>query len=112
MRVNVYAEEMTDHVEIVEKTTKDGRFTGVRFHLELPVTVPAAVVAGKPVGNDVQERMFGKGAQLRGRFRHHPDDDDSAAVTFWGKGQLRDVLQRAINLLDQHHGKKPKRGRK
>jgi hypothetical protein len=112
MRVNVYAEEMTDQVEIVTKTTKEGAFTGVRFHLELPVTVPATVVAGKPVGEDVQVRLFGKGAHLRGRFRHHHDDDDSAAVTFWGKGALRDVLQKAIDALDAHHGKKPKRGRK
>jgi hypothetical protein len=113
MRVNVYAEEMTDLVEIVEKKTADGSFTGVRFHLELPATVPVQVVNGKPVSHDVQERIFGKGAQLRGKFQHGPDDDDSAAVTFWGKKDLRAVLQRAINLLDEHHGaKKPKRARR
>lgn len=38
MRVNIYAEEMTDRVEIVTKQTADGEFTGVRFYLELPVT--------------------------------------------------------------------------
>lgn len=40
MRVNVYAEEMTDRVEIVEK----GEFTGLRFYLELPVTLPGRLV--------------------------------------------------------------------
>jgi len=35
MRVNVYAEEQTLRVELVEKRG----FTGIRFYLELPVTV-------------------------------------------------------------------------
>lgn len=36
MRVNIYAEEMTDRVEIIEKETGDGTFTGLRFYLEGP----------------------------------------------------------------------------
>ena len=83
MRVNVYAEEMTDRVEIIEKTTKDGTFTGVRFYLELPVT---------------RGHM-----QMRGPFKHGPDDDDSSAVTFWGKRDLRAVLQKALTTLDEHY---------
>ena len=39
MRVNVYAEEITDRIEIVTKVTEDGVFTRLRFYLELPVTV-------------------------------------------------------------------------
>ena len=42
MRVNIYAEEMTDRLEIITKTTADGIFTGVRFYLELPCTIPVS----------------------------------------------------------------------
>lgn len=80
MRVNVYAEEMTDRIEIVSK----GEFTGLRFYLELPVTV----------GTD----------QVTGPFLHRPGDDDSSAVTFWGKRDLRKVLRSALALLDAHYG--------
>ena len=80
MRVNIYAEEMTNRVELVKK----GEFVGVRFYLELPVTVDM------PKGVD----------QVRGPFMHHSDDDDSAAVTFWGKRDLRTVLTKALSLLD------------
>lgn len=82
MRVNVYAEEMTDRVEIIEKRTADGEFLGVRFYLELPVKVGAL--------------------EARGPFMHRPGDDDSAAVTFWGKRELRKALERALTLLDEH----------
>src|SRR5258708_4134484 len=40
MRVNIYAEETTPQIEIIEKTTPDGSFTGIRFWLHLPVTLP------------------------------------------------------------------------
>lgn len=81
MRVNVYAEEMTERVELVSKQTPEGDFVGVRFYLELPVKT--------------------NGLEVRGPFHHKPDDDDSAAVTFWGKRQLRVMLNRALDLLDQ-----------
>lgn len=90
MRVNVYAEEMTERVEIVLKSTEAGDFTGLRFYLELPVTIPN-----------------GHGGYLvhKGAFIHKPGDDDSAAVTFWGKRDFRDVLRKALALLDEHYGK-------
>lgn len=84
MRVNIYAEEMTDRLQIISKETPDGKFTGLRFYLELPVTI----------GNK----------QISGPFMHCAGDDDSAAVTFWGKKDLRKVLEQAINLLDAHYG--------
>lgn len=84
MRVNVYAEEMTDRLEIIKKTTPDGEFTGLRMYLELPVTLP-------------------DGQHAAGPFMHHPGDDDSAAVTFWGKRDLRKVLRKALKMLDEHH---------
>ncbi|MEM7308880.1 MAG: hypothetical protein AAF682_19515 [Planctomycetota bacterium] len=84
MRVNVYAEEITDRVEIVEKDTEDGSFTGVRLYLYLPVTGEG-------------------GQQQRGPFLHGPGDDDSAAITFWGKRGLRAALVRALELLDEAH---------
>lgn len=90
MRVNLYAEEMTDRIEVIEKTTKDGTFTGLRLYLELPVTV---------------YNVDGKNPeQIRGPFRHSPDDDDSSAVTFWGKRDLREVLRKMLKALDDHYG--------
>ena len=91
MRVNIYAEEMTQRVEIVEKTTADGTFTGLRFYLELPVTVP------HPRGGNIQHR---------GPFMHRPGDDDSSAVTFWGKHDLRVVLKKALEELDGYYAAK------
>ena len=39
MRVNVYAEEMTDRIEIIEKEIDGHKFTALRIYLELPTTV-------------------------------------------------------------------------
>ncbi len=91
MRVNVYAEEMTNRVEIVQK----GEFTGVRFYLELPVTVP----------NFDQKTDIP--IQCKGPFIHHPGDDDSAAVTFWGKKELKKALQMALELLEERENVAP-----
>lgn len=92
MRVNVYAEEITSRVELVSKQTANGVFTGVRFYLELPVTIPA---------------RNGEGVTMyRGPFQHHKGDDDSSAVTFWGKQDMRGVLRKALELLDQHYAAK------
>lgn len=82
----------------IEKETKDGKFTGLRFYLELPVTVPAhRVVSDGCMG--VQEGVRPE-HNIRGPFLHHPGDDDSAAVTFWGKKDLRKMFVKAIALLD------------
>lgn len=83
MRVNIYAEEMTDKVEIISKEIDGHSFTGVRFYLELPATVD--------------------GKQYQGPFIHRPGDDDSSAVTFWGKRDLRDILKKALLILDDHY---------
>ncbi len=84
MRVNVYAEEMSDRVEIVAKETDGMRFTGLRLYLELPTTI--------------------NGKNYKGPFMHH---DDSAAVTFWGKRDLRTVLRKMLAKLDEHYEKSP-----
>lgn len=81
MRVNVYAEEMTDRFEIFEKTIEGETFTALRMYLAFPGA------DGKP--------QF---------FIHRPGDDDSSAVTFWGKKDLRTFLLNALAALDQHHG--------
>lgn len=88
MRVNVYAEEMTDRVEIISKTTEDGTFTGLRFYLELPISVPSG---------------SGHRVTHRGPFIHRAGDDNSAAVTFWGKQDLRKVLRTAMTQLDRYY---------
>jgi 3-deoxy-D-arabino-heptulosonate 7-phosphate (DAHP) synthase len=83
MRVNVYAEEMTDRIQIIAKEIDGHTFTGLRFYLELPATV--------------------NGEQYQGPFMHKPEDDDSSAVTFWGKRDLRKVLKQALAMLDEHY---------
>ena len=83
MRVNVYAEEMTDKIEIISKHIEGQDFTGLRIYLELPATVD--------------------GKQYQGPFMHRPDDNDSSAVTFWGKRDLRDVLRKMLAKLDEHY---------
>ncbi len=83
MRVNVYAEEMTDRIEIISKEIDGHKFTGLRLYLELPATV--------------------NGEQHQGPFIHRPGDDDSSAVTFWGKRDLREVLKKALKMLDDHY---------
>jgi len=85
MRVNIYAEEMPDEprIEIIEKEIDGHKFTALRIYLELPATV--------------------NGKQYQGPFMHRPGDDDSAAVTFWGKRDLRVTLRKALALLDDHY---------
>lgn len=88
MRVNVYAEEMTDRVEIICKEIEGEKFTGIRFYLELPVTI---------------RHSASMHTVTKGPFIHHPGDDDSSAVTFWGKHDLRPVLRKALEILDEHY---------
>lgn len=90
MRVNVYAEEMTDRIEIIGKEIDGHTFTGLRFYLELPVTLPTHPADEEP-------------RHVSGPFIHRPGDDDSAAVTFWGKRDLREVLRKALAMLDDHY---------
>ena len=91
MRVNVYSEEMTDHVEIVERDVDGHHFTGLRLYLYLPVTLP--------------------GGDERGPFVHRADDDDSAAITFWGNpSQIRELLRKAAYVLNHHAATNPQPG--
>jgi hypothetical protein len=107
MRVNVYAEEMTDRIEIISKQIEGQTFTGLRFYLELPVTIPGArvVQSNNAVERKAQlsEAPFGEHTNIAGPFMHYPRDDDSAAVTFWGKQDLRTVLRKALSMLDEHY---------
>ena len=55
MRLNIYYEEITHRVEVVEKTADTGRsFLGLRIHLRSPP-----------------------------ELHHTKEDDDTSAVTFW-----------------------------
>ena len=100
MRVNVYAEEMTDRIEIVEKEIDGITFTGLRFYLYLPVTMHE--LPGMKPGDSLE----GGPLHIRGPFEHRPGDDDSSAVTFWGKTSLRKCLEIALAKLDEHHAGK------
>jgi hypothetical protein len=112
MRTNIYAEELgpDPRVEIIEKETPDGKFTGLRIYLELPVTLAKCKHCGNLRRENSSLDPFcacGGGGyepvQVRGPFMHRPGDDDSAAVTFWGKRDLREVLKKALALLDAHY---------
>lgn len=115
MRVNVYAEEMTDRIEIISKTIGKNTFTGLRFYLELPTSVPTDfAVRHSPYLDSTKDASikkvrFGKDAptvNIQGQFRHELGDDDSAAVTFWGKADLRVALQKAIEALDKYYAER------
>jgi len=108
MRVNVYAEEITDRVEIVEKEVEGNKFTGLRFYLELPTSLPKGVyLGGTEVGHALYEPVSDNSPiNVKGPFYHRHGDDDSAAVTFWGKRDLRTVLAKALSLLDEHYAKR------
>ena len=103
MRVNVYAEEMTDRIEIIAKEIDGHSFTGLRIYLELPVTVGAQGNHRSDEGPAVYPPINGGPAQVAGPFMHRPGDDDSSAVTFWGKRDLREVLRKALAQLDAHY---------
>lgn len=95
MRVNIYAEEMTDRVEIVSKNIDGEIYTGIRFYLYLPTTVPRGIEDGCMGMQEIGPH------NVKGPFIHRHGDDDSSAVTFWGKKDLRAVLVKAIELLDE-----------
>jgi hypothetical protein len=84
MRINVYDEEQTGRIEVVENTVRGEQFVGLRFFLELPVTTPH--------GN------------IQGPFAPNPVSEETAAVTFWNRKDLRPMLRHALALLDQYHG--------
>lgn len=96
MRINVYAEELTDVTELVTKTVTDAKFGtrtfyGVRFYLESPAVLHA-----------------------------DPDDDDRSAITLWVPwtragghdfgtvadvlGELSERLEQAIAAEREHPG--------
>jgi hypothetical protein len=106
MRVNVYAEEMTDRVEIISKTIDGHEFTGLRLYLELPTSLPKGVHLSGPTP-DVNAAYFepptDQTHNVKGPFMHRPGDDDSAAITFWGKRDLRHVLRAMLAALDAHY---------
>lgn len=107
MRVNIYAEEMTERVQIISKEIEGQTFTGLRLYLELPVTVGGGGAHRSAEGPTVFPPINGEPAQISGPFLHHPGDDDSAAITFWGKKDLRVVLRKMLAELDAHYDRQP-----
>lgn len=114
MRVNVYAEEMPDDpaqaIEIFEKTIDGHTFTGLRIYLEMPVTKWAedsSISVPMTAADTAKVKKFDfdiSAIQHKGRFIHRPGDDDSSAITFWGKRDLREILKTALEKLDAHYG--------
>ena len=101
MRVNVYAEEMTELVEIISKEIDGHAFTGLRFYLALPVSY---IKDGScPMGRPANCEDVKQADHYQAPFIHRPGDDDSSAVTFWGKRDLREVFRKALAMLDDHY---------
>ena len=73
MRINVYSQELTDEVILVEKPSN----TGVTYH------AAQLVLHSSP------------------RLHHPPDDDDRSAVTFWlpKSAARREVLAMAFERI-------------
>lgn len=84
MRINIYKEELTDRVEMFTKMVEGRNLWALRLYMYLPVSV-----AG--------------GATVRGPFEHGPDDDDSAAITFWFADQAS-MLSYTQMILDMVKG--------
>lgn len=113
MRVNVYAEEMPDNLEAaiqIHSKEIDGQvFTGLRIYLHMPVStmLTNSGVFTENIRKDTEqwteEEYKESIAQLKGPFIHKPGDDDSSAVTFWGKKDLREMLRLALAKLDAHY---------
>ncbi len=100
MRINIYAEELTDRIEVISKAVDGVTFTGLRFYLYLPVTTKPVMVS---TDNDHPPyHIEVGGGNQRGPFIHREGDDDSAAVTFWGKPgvSVRDLMTRALAAID------------
>jgi hypothetical protein len=115
MRVNIYAEEMPEEprLELIVKDIEGQRFTALRIYLQLPASdftrmsqCPDCLGTGYH-RDDYCSTCGGKKEaplQVQGPFMHRAGDDDSAAVTFWGKRDLRKLLRRALDMLDDHYG--------
>jgi hypothetical protein len=90
MRLNVYSDELTDRVEVVNKTTSAGDFIGVRLFIETPITL---------------KNQHGMKQVVRGPSEPVDGDDDSSAVTLWARTASPEVLLRALRtavlLLEQ-----------
>jgi hypothetical protein len=108
MRVNIYAEELTDKVEVISKEIEGRTYHAVRFYMELPATVGLCKGCGSV--ETAEQREYDKDCKcgglfvrqnVSGPFEHRPGDDDSAAVTFWGRRQLRSLFVKAIAELDK-----------
>lgn len=99
MRINVYAEELTDRVEIVEKEVDGKHFYGIRLYLYLPIAVGRN---NHPVQPEAKQEIIS--GHIAGPFIHHKGDDDSAGITFWvpwtkEKGNDFEVLSKAFNEM-------------
>jgi hypothetical protein len=95
---------MTERIEIISKNIEGHKYTGLRLYLELPVTLPGAKgYSNAPFAVPNDPLPDGTLPYVKGPFIHRPGDDDSAAITFWGKRDLREVLRKMLAELDAHY---------
>lgn len=76
MRINLYSQELTDEVELIETKADTGvLYTAVRMYLHSTE-----------------------------KLHHTPDDDDRSAISFWlpKSNKRREELARAFERMAQH----------
>lgn len=92
MRVNIYAEELTQRLEFIQKQD----FFGLRIYLELPVT--KEVNGGHVITKGATKELDGE------------KKDISSCVTFWAKSKidLEDIFRQArlhvVHEIEEKNG--------
>lgn len=79
--MNVYSDELTSRLEIVERKTEAGEFIGLRIYIETPVTL---------------KNEHGMKQIVRGPFEKIDGDDDTSAVTLWVRSDAPDMLLKLL----------------
>lgn len=100
MRVNVYADEVTDRIALETRDLgREGAFVGIRMYLELPSTQPINERA--TVSGEEKPRQIGI-TEHRGPYKPGTVDR-SSAVTIWARSrrELREVIQSMMRVVDE-----------
>lgn len=98
MRVNVYGDELTDDIQLVQRVVNGRIRFGLRVYLE-----SAQVLGGEIEGGSIEEAIE--------EAIENPTEDNRSAVTFWipeiedpERGMIPNfnLMHRMINGLDEH----------
>ena len=85
--VNIYAEDLTDRIEVLSKDIEGVSYTGLVLYLEPPTVIKSGHYAGQNLPGSCLYR-----------------DSGPYTLTVWGKRDLRDLLDKMKDALDHHYG--------